>query len=174
LILTARILDADLAPFEQLRQRHFPPARNVLRAHVTMFYRISHWYAADVRKALDTAAACSPAFDAHVIGLRHLGSGVACEIDSEELQHIRADLQTRFRPWLSPQDLRSWHPHITVQNGVSRAQADLLYDQLQADFATSAFRITGLDLWTYLGGPWKPEGSFDFSGNQGSDDQGKL
>jgi hypothetical protein len=40
LILTARIGDSDLQPLDLLRQRYFPPDRNFLRAHLTMFHRL--------------------------------------------------------------------------------------------------------------------------------------
>jgi len=40
LILTAHIPDADLKPFNDLRQAHFPPERNFLQAHLTMFHRL--------------------------------------------------------------------------------------------------------------------------------------
>ena len=40
LILTAQIPETFLARFDRLRQIHFPPDRNFLRAHLTMFHRL--------------------------------------------------------------------------------------------------------------------------------------
>ncbi|OWZ89424.1 hypothetical protein B9J07_33025 [Sinorhizobium sp. LM21] len=40
LILTTRSWEGDLAPFDLLRRTHFPPERNFLGAHLTMFRRL--------------------------------------------------------------------------------------------------------------------------------------
>ena len=40
-ILTARLDPACFAWLDDLRRTHFPPSRNVLAAHLTMFHRLS-------------------------------------------------------------------------------------------------------------------------------------
>ncbi len=154
LILTARIADAALEPFDQLRRAHFPPDRNLLRAHLTMFHRLPGEYGQAIGDALAEVAAQTGPFEATVSGVRHLGAGVAFSIESPELQAIRAQLKARFLPWLGPQDAQTWKPHITVQNKVERAVADSLFRQLSDGFAPQTLAIEGLDLWDYLGGPW--------------------
>jgi len=43
-------------------------------------------------------------------------------------------------PWLGGQDLQKWKPHITIQNKVSRQQADALHRRLSEDFGPSKHR----------------------------------
>jgi 2'-5' RNA ligase len=162
LILTAHVDEADLEPFDCLRRQHFPPERNVLKAHVTMFHRLPGEYRERIVEAL-THVACEAAHvTAAVSGLRHLGAGVAFTIASPELEAIRAELKARFLRWLGPQDMQVWKPHITIQNKVSRAAASSLYAELAQAFHPQPIRITGLDLWQYLGGPWQADATIPF------------
>lgn len=162
LILTARILDADLEPFDLLRRKHFPPDRNFLRAHLTMFHRLPGEYIDQVIGHLCEAAAGKAPFQAEATGLRHLGGGVAFTIASPDLQGIHAQLRSAFIPWLGGQDMQKWQPHITVQNKVSRSAADSLHAELKASFQPHPIEIVGLDLWRYLDGPWQHETSVMF------------
>jgi 2'-5' RNA ligase len=162
LILTAHIDEADLEPFDYLRRKHFPPERNVLKAHVTMFHRLPGEYRERIVEALTHVAGEAAQVTAAVSGLRHLGAGVAFTIASPELEAIRAELKTRFLRWLGPQDMQVWQPHITIQNKVSQATANSLYDELAHAFHPQPIRITGLDLWKYLGDPWQLETAMPF------------
>lgn len=162
LILTARIADPDLEPFHSLRQQHFPADRNFLSAHLTMFHRLPGEYVEQIAGSLDEIAAEQMRFCAEVPGVRHLGAGVAFVIKSSELQDVYARLRSRFMPWLGGQDLQTWKPHITIQNKVSRKQADALHRRLSEDFRPSKIEVTGVDLWRYLGGPWQHERSATF------------
>jgi hypothetical protein len=85
LILTARISDSDLKPFNLLRQEHFPPDRNFLAAHLTMFHRLPGEYREQVIQHLIEVAAGNTPTTADVSGLRHLGAGVALTIASPQL-----------------------------------------------------------------------------------------
>lgn len=157
LIVTARIPEDDLEPFDHLRQAHFPRERNFLRAHLTMFHRLPGEYLDRVVEILMATAASRSTFQADVSGLRHLGAGVAFSITSPALSHLRDELKTGFGQWLGPQDRQKWQPHITIQNRVSKTEADSLYRRLSESFVPQPIRITGLELWRYLGGPWKAE-----------------
>jgi hypothetical protein len=163
MILTARIADEHLAFFRDLRRAHFPAARNYLDAHLTVFHNISDRHLAEMIEVLGAVAELQPSALATVVGVRHLGRGVAFEIECMELGEIRSGLRRRFEPWLIPQDLQGWRPHITVQNGVAKEQADGLHAELTASFEARTLLITGLDLWHYRGGPWQAEASFAFS-----------
>jgi hypothetical protein len=88
LILTARMQERDLEPFDLLRQNHFPPDRNFLRAHLTMFHRLPGEYREQVVQHLIEIAASYTSITADVSGLRHLGAGVAFTIASPELHAI--------------------------------------------------------------------------------------
>ena len=54
LVLTARVADKDIEPFDRLREAHFPPDRNVLGAHLTMFHRLPWRSANAVVKSIGT------------------------------------------------------------------------------------------------------------------------
>lgn len=154
LILTARIDDQDLEPFDLMRKKHFPPDRNLLRAHLTMFHRLPGEYTEKIEHDLWAVAKQSSPFTASIGGVRHLGAGVAFSIDSVDLRAARAELKETFASWLGPQDVQKWQPHITVQNKVERSVADVLYRQLVEAYEPRSVKIVGLDLWQYLGGPW--------------------
>jgi hypothetical protein len=51
--------------------------------------------------------------------------------------------------------MQTWRPHITIQNKAPKAKADQLYHELTQGFRAYDIEITGLDLWEYLGGPWR-------------------
>jgi hypothetical protein len=157
LVLTARINEHDLQPFEQLRKQHFPPAGNFLRAHLTMFHRLPGEYIGPILAELERTAADHPVIAAEVAGIRHLGAGVAFTIADPELVRVHTKLRSAFMPWLGGQDMQKWQPHITVQNKVSRLLADNLHQQLSGVFETRTLMIEGMDLWRYLGGPWQLE-----------------
>ncbi|MEF3131013.1 hypothetical protein OS035_05975 [Rhizobium sp. 268] len=56
MILTARIAEHDLIPFDLLRQKHFPQDRNFLRAHMTMFHRLPGEYVGRIVESLQFVA----------------------------------------------------------------------------------------------------------------------
>lgn len=156
-IITAHVEPGDIEPFDRLRQEHFPPARNFLKAHVTVFHHLPGQRLATVCERASEALTTRASFSASISGLQHLGAGVAFKIESPELQDLRADLVRRFGSWPGPQDLQKFRPHITIQNKVSRADADRLFSELKCVFRPRSIRISGLDLWSYLGGPWRHE-----------------
>jgi 2'-5' RNA ligase len=162
LVLTLQLDEAAQERFDALRRAHFPPERNRLQAHVTLFHALPGEHEEPVRSDLE-ASAQRPAYDVDVVRVRSLGRGVAYDLRSPELRAQRADLARRWQPWLTPQDARPHAPHVTVQNMVPPERARALLQQLQAGFAPYAVRATGLALWRYLGGPWEPLGSYRFS-----------
>lgn len=155
LIVTARITDSDLEPFDRLRQAHFPADRNFLRAHMTMFHRLPGEYEARIVDTLNGIVQDTDMMIAEVSGVRHLGAGVAYAITCPQLLEIRAAIAAELIAWLGPQDRQKWQPHITVQNKVSKQRADDLYHSLSQTFQPHPIHISGLDVWQYLGGPWQ-------------------
>jgi hypothetical protein len=157
MILTARIAEHDLVPLDLLRQAHFPPERNFLRAHLTVYYRLPGEYVDRILERLWHVAAGKGVISAKVNGLRNLGGGVAFTVESPDLSAVRHSLHRDFVHWLGSQDMQTWRPHITVQNKVSQADAHRLHGELLRCFHPHDITITGLDLWRYLGGPWALE-----------------
>ncbi len=162
LVLTLQLDPASQARFDALRRAHFPPERNHLQAHVTLFHALPGEREDDVRAGVG-AAAQRPAYDVQVVRVRSLGTGVAFDLRSSELSAQRAGLARRWQPWLTPQDARPHAAHVTVQNKVTPDRARALLQELEAGFAPYAVRATGLALWRYLGGPWEPLGDYRFS-----------
>ncbi len=157
LILTARIEEEDLAYFNELRKRHFPPDGNFLSAHLTMFHRLPGEYKDRIITILESAVRDHIPLEATVSNIRHLGAGVAYSIENAALAQLRALLREKFAPWLGPHDKQGWRPHITVQNKVAKSSADRLYENLAKEFQPRDITITGVDLWRYLSGPWQHE-----------------
>ncbi|MDP9390002.1 MAG: 2'-5' RNA ligase family protein [Actinomycetota bacterium] len=147
--------------FDRLRAEHFPPGRNHLAAHVTLFHALPGGRLAAVSADL-RAAAERPAFDVAVTGLRLLGRGVAYTLRSPGLADLREELASPWQPWLTRQDQQRHFPHVTVQNKVEPATARLLHQRLTAAFVPWAAPARGLGLWRYLGGPWEPVAEYLF------------
>ena len=161
LIVTLLLDDEAQGRFDRLRAEHFPPERNHLAAHVTLFHALPGEHVEDVRTDL-AAAAGREAFDVAVTGLRFLGRGVAFTLESAELTTLRSRLTATWDPWLTAQDRQRHAPHVTVQNKVDPAAARALHERLLAGFVPWTARARGLGLWRYLGGPWAPLGEHPF------------
>lgn len=164
LIVTALLGAPDQSRFDQLRAAHFPPERNNLAAHLTMFHAVPHMLEPELRQRLAALAAELPSPQATVSGLMNLGGGVAFRIVSDDLDAIRAELADAFRGHLTQQDSHGWRPHITVQNKVVAAEARALHDRLSAGFEPRPLAIAGLAFDHYDGGPWLPGRRYPFRG----------
>lgn len=163
LIVTAELDQSDFGWLEGLRRRHFPPERNQLPAHLTMFHALPPSAESEARTRL-AALAKLPAPHAMVAGLMDLGGGVAFRIVSDELDAIRAELAEIFHGLLSAQDGAGWRPHVTIQNKVVPKVARALREELERGFAARPLRIAGLGLHRYLGGPWERLAIYKFRG----------
>ena len=161
LILTALLDPTTQQRFDRLRRQHFPPERNHLDAHLTLFHQLPGPHRAEIEDQLRDVAARAP-IAARVTGLRLLGRGVAFVLRSDELTELRATLSRRWADWLSAQDRTKSDLHVTVQNKVDPAIARTLHARLAADFVPQRVDVLGLGLWRYLGGPWQAERRFRF------------
>jgi len=161
LIVTLLLDDVAQERFDRLRAEHFPPERNHLGAHVTLFHALPGEQVDAVRAELGEAAD-RKAFDVAVTGLRFLGRGVAYALDSPDLTRLRDRLAAAWEPWLIRQDRQRHAPHVTVQNKVDPAAARTLHERLLAEFVPYRVRARGLGLWRYLGGPWAPVSEHSF------------
>ena len=155
LIVTLLLEEEAQAQFDRLRAEHFPPERNHVGAHVTLFHALPGEQVDAVRAEL-AGAAGRPAFDVAVTGVRFLGRGVAYALDSAEVARLRDGLAAAWQPWLTAQDRQRHAPHVTVQNKVAPEVARALHARLAAGFVPGQVRARGLGLWRYLGGPWEP------------------
>ena len=155
LILTARPDPASLARFEALRRAHYPVELNRVPAHISLFHHLPGSEFDAVVERLKFVARHHPAPDVEVTGYRSLGRGVALALHAPGLAAIRAELADAWATLLIPQDRQGWRGHVTVQNKVDPAVARATLQLLSASFAPWRFRVAGVDVWRYLGGPWE-------------------
>ena len=153
LIVTADFTPAELAFLDAERRAHFPPDRNILPAHLTLFHALPPSVESELRRRLAEAADREPP-RAVLAGLRSLGSGVAYAVISDELDNLRADLAGAFKGCLTAQDAQGWRAHVTIQNKVSAGTVQALLADKQRDFRPRPLGLAGLALHRYLGGPW--------------------
>jgi hypothetical protein len=163
LIVTVEMGGEDQAWLDRMRRAYFPPERNQLPAHLTMFHALPPSLEAEVRHRLSDAAKTKLP-RAEIAGLMDLGGGVAFRVVSDDLDAIRADLAEAFRGSLSAQDAGGWRPHVTIQNKVAPKVARALLAELRAGFEPRRLAIRGLGLHRYLGGPWERIADYGFRG----------
>ena len=157
IIVTALFGASEQQWFDRQRQAHFPPERNHLPAHLTLFHHLPPGLAAELSQRLRAETRGVAAPTARVMRPYALGHGVAYRIESDGLAQIRARLVDAFAGLLVPQDAAGgWRAHVTVQNKVEPAVARALLTMLERDFRPRPVAIAGLAAWWYRGGPWEP------------------
>lgn len=162
LILTLKI-DADSFQFfDELRREYFPPERNFLAAHVTLFHHLPGAKIEEIKADLQEIAGETRAFPLEFTKWRFLGKGSAMSIESPELTRLRAALANRRHEDLTRQDSQKFQPHITVQNKVAPDEARTLYEKLSAGWQAKTGTGEGLTLWHYVAPGWKFEQEFSF------------
>lgn len=162
LILTLKL---DLQSFDalnNLRQQYFPPARNFLSAHVTLFHALPGEQETLIKQTLQEVCATNGILPVAFPKLRFLGKGVAVEVECPEIVQLRKKLATTWSDWLTAQDRQNIKPHVTIQNKVAPDEARQLFDRLAPAWRMADGRGEGLQLWQYLNGPWKLVEEFSF------------
>ena len=124
-------------------------------AHISLFHHLPGSELEAVIDRLKFVGRHHPAPLVEASGLRSLGRGVAIALHSPSLAAIRAELADAWLPLLIPQDREGWRGHVTIQNKVTPAAARATLLQLAPGFEAFSFRIAGIDVWRYLGGPWE-------------------
>lgn len=163
LILTLKLDRPAFEHLDRLRQQHFPPARNIVPAHITLFHALPGDEQPTIQQTLQDVCAATAVLPLGFPTLRFLGGGVAIEVECPALVQLRRHLATTWSTWLSAQDRQPYRPHLTIQNKVPSAQARQLYDQLSRSWTPLDAQGVGLLLWHYLGGPWELVETFAFA-----------
>ena len=164
LIVTA-LLPLDLYSWaNQLRVDHFPPERNYLKAHVTLFHAIPEIYREELKECLKRMARDNAPVPAALTGVMKLGKGTALQLESAGMLALRDELAERFHGMLTAQDSHRPRLHITVQNKVSIEAAKALQAELTPLVRPRDFAFRGLAMHAYMGGPWETLGEFSFRG----------
>lgn len=168
LVLTLRLDDDSFRFFNELRKQHFPPERNHLDAHLTLFHQLPGAEVDRIEADLERVSQQYRPIGLSVKEVRLLGKGVGYRLESKLLQQLHRQLQKQWQAWLTPQDQSKLWPHVTVQNKVSADEARGLFVQLANNFEPFAATGTGLQLWEYRGGPWEARREFSFEGGSGN------
>ena len=163
IIVTALMGREDFAWADALRSAHFPPERNRVAAHLTLFHHLPPSALEPLKRLLAAHAREAPSPAARITRLIGLGQGVALGVESPGLASIRAHIAEAMRGLLTPQDSAPWRPHITVQNKVAPTAARALLHALRVDFEPRPICLAGLAAYWYRGGAWEPIAEYRFS-----------
>lgn len=162
LVLTLQLDGGSFAKLNTLRRRYYPPERNLVPAHLTLFHQLPGERAREVRALLALVAKSQRRIGIAPGELREMGRGVALFLRSPQLAALRDQLAREWGPWLTQQDQAGFQPHVTIQNGVAAPQARQTLRELQGELGRLTVEGTGLQLWRYLGGPWQDLAVFRF------------
>jgi 2'-5' RNA ligase len=162
IILSLSLDEVSTEYFNELRKQHFPSAINYIDAHLTLFHKLPA-ERDDLKEETRALVSGFNPFNIKVTGLQNLGRGVAYKLASEELQQLHAAIKRIWLPHLTPQDLQPFRPHITVQNKVTPEEARELLKRLGDGFTPLTATGTGIEMHSYLNGPWRLEEAIFFS-----------
>lgn len=163
LVLTLKLDPETFVYFDRLRQHYFPPNKNFLPAHITLFHALPDEERSQIQQTLQIC--CSQVSTLPIVfpNPRFLGKGVAIEVDCPKLVQLHRELAATWHIWLTQQDQQGYRPHITIQNKTLPETARLLYEQLRQDWQPLQGQGEGLLLWRYLDGPWELIDEFIFT-----------
>lgn len=135
----------------------------MIGAHVTLFHALPGGEVDAILADLVDVACAQKPFDVLVTEVISLGRGAAYRLRSQELAAVHAEMATRWRGWLTPQDRQPFRPHVTVQNKADPQMVAATLAALRAGFVPFSVRGLGLSVWRYVGGPWSPVVTVPFS-----------
>ena len=162
LVLTLKLDPHTFEQINALRQQHFPPQRNLIPAHVTLFHALPGAHEREISQTLETLCTQTAKIPVSLPALCSLGGGVAISLEAPALLQLQQTLAQRWSDWLTRQDSQSYRPHITIQNKVSAEEAKQTYAELNERWQTIQGYGEGLLLWHYLKGPWQLAREFSF------------
>ena len=162
-ILTLKLDQHTFETLNMLRQTHFPAARNVVPAHITLFHALPSLHEAQIRQDLAHLASTTSPLALTFPAVRLLGRGVAVALTSATLVQLRQQLASRWQPWLSAQDRQPYQPHVTIQNKVTPEAARRLFARLEQTWEPLHGIGEGLIVWQYVGGPWEYVAEYRFT-----------
>jgi 2'-5' RNA ligase len=152
-ILTLKLDDASFELLQSWRTRYFPPERNHLPAHLTLFHTLSALQIENLQAQWAALATREP-MELRYVAPRLLGGGVAINVESPGLVAMRTRLMNAMSGAYTRQDQQPFRAHVTIQNKVPAAQARELFVHHQMQFKPWSGRAQAVLVWEYLGGPW--------------------
>lgn len=155
LLLTAELPGDILGWADGLRRAHYPPERNRLRAHVTLFHALPPSCEAELLVLLADLARSEPP-RARIDGVMKLGKGTALAVRSPDMVALHAVIAERMQGLLTRQDAQPLRLHVTIQNKVTAEAARALQAELEPGLAPHHFRFRGFGLYAWQDGLWCP------------------
>ncbi len=152
---------------DELRRRYFPPERNVVPAHVSLFHALPGDDPDTVIATLADVASANAPLPLRFASLKRLGRGMAISVEASGLLAVHRDLARLFAGGLTAQDRQPFRPHVTIMNKAEPEEARAAFAHLGASWAPWEGVGVGLCLWSYRGGPWELVAEFPFPGDSG-------
>jgi hypothetical protein len=110
LILTLELDPALFTLLNGLREAHFPPERNLVPAHITLFHALPAAEAGPIADELAMRTAHTEPLSLALPAVRFLGHGVALGVVSPGLVALCQTFAQTWAHWLSRQDQQSYRP----------------------------------------------------------------
>src|SRR5262249_8942080 len=146
-VITLELDGESFARLDELRRRHYPPERNLVPAHLTLFARLPGERGRDIKALLRRIAANRRPIELQVGEVKAMEKGVAVFLRSAQLSALREELAAEWSPWLTGQDRAGFRPHVTIQNNVGAAEARATQQAIAAGFRLRRANGVGLHLW---------------------------
>ncbi|KAI5477511.1 hypothetical protein MNV49_006296 [Pseudohyphozyma bogoriensis] len=173
-VLTLLLDPATQSHLDSLRRAHFPPHRNHLAAHLTLFHALPASSLASIKADLAHLCDLTTEFEVKVGPVFKLSNrGVGIDVESPEgkkTQWLRAKLLKR---WISQgveltnQDRMNFtRPHVTIQNKVTEEEAKDTFEVVNKDWKGWRGKALGFGLFEYQkSGKWLHQEDFPFKGS---------
>jgi hypothetical protein len=163
LLVTAELPPDVLAWADALRRANYPPERNRLRAHVTLFHALPPSVEAELVQVLGDLARRPPPV-ARMDGLMKLDRGTALAVESPEMVELHGLVAERMHGLLTHQDTRPLRLHVTIQNKVTSQAARALQAELEPSLRVTSFRFRAFGLYAWEEGLWREIRTIPFRG----------
>ena len=163
LILTVQLDEESQLFFTEKRKKYFPPERNFLDAHLTLFHHLPDEEMTIIETIEDNCKQ-QKTISLNVTEVKSIGKGVAYKVESKEVVALHKRLQKEWLPYLTTQDRQGLWPHVTIQNKVTVEEAKRTLEEEKTNFTPFTTQAKGVILWRYLNGPWQWYRSFPFAG----------
>jgi 2'-5' RNA ligase len=165
LILTIK-MDSESADFlTALRDKYFPPERNYLKAHITLFHHLPGEQLDEIEDYLKIISSRQFEFPLQFQEVKFIGRGTIITVESPALTSLRNKLANQWNDWLTPQDRQKFAAHVTLQNKTEPDEAQKVFAELEKNWQPRTGTATAAQLWHYRDGPWQLANEFDFYRN---------
>ncbi len=168
LLVTLGFDPSTFSRLDALRSRHFPPERNIVPAHLSLFHHLPWEEREAIEQSLSESASTRGPLALHFPSLKKTGRGFGATVEAPGLATIHARLSREFAPWLTPQDRQPFRPHVTLMNKAEPIEASLAFAGASAGWEPWSGWGDALLLWRYRGGPWERVARFPFEAISGT------